>query len=375
MVLVPLATTLRLADILSSSLSALHGHSNPLDLGPVKRAAVLVVDGLGAHNLRGVSGHARWLSSRWASRGLSADAGFPSTTASALTTLTTGVEPGQHGIAGYTLRDPDSGVLINHLKSWRPHVDPDTWQRVPTLFERAHNDGIASLALGEPRFQGSDFTLATWRGAQFQGVNSLPAQGVALREFFDSHDSALAYLYWPALDRTGHSSGCGSLSWTHRLEELDQWVREIESLLHEDEGLIITADHGMVDIASEGKIFIDEGSPLLENVVAWGGEPRAVQLYATTPDAREDLASAWRETLGDAAWVMTRDEVIEGGLLGLVDPQVAQRLGDVVVACQGHSVVYRRAQAGATSMAMVGQHGSVSEIEREIPVIPLGAWA
>ena len=126
MVLVPLATTLRLADILSSSLSALHGQSNPLDLGPVKRAAVLVVDGLGAHNLRGVSGHARWLSARWASRGLSADAGFPSTTASALTTLTTGVEPGQHGIAGYTLRDPDSGVLINHLKSWRPHVDPDT---------------------------------------------------------------------------------------------------------------------------------------------------------------------------------------------------------------------------------------------------------
>ena len=131
----------------------------------------------------------------------------------------------------------------------------------------------------------------------------------------------------------------------------------------------------MVDIAPEEKIFIDEGSPLLENVAAWGGEPRAVQLYATNPDAREDLASAWRETLGDAAWVMTRDEVIEGGLLGLVDPQVAQRLGDVVVACQGHSVVYRRAQASATSMAMVGQHGSVSEIEREIPVIPLGAWA
>jgi len=375
MVLVPLEGSVRLAEIMSSSLLALRGHDNPVGLGPVNKAAVMVIDGMGAENLREVAGHARWLSSRWANRALIADAGFPSTTASALTTLTTGVGPGQHGIVGYTVLDPHSRMLINHLGNWRPQVQPESWQRHPTLFEVAAKEGIASLSLGEPRFQGTDFTAATWRGATFQGVGTLEEQLVAVREFFDSHDRALAYMYWPSLDRTGHSSGSNSDSWIHRLEEFDQWCSGVESSLRGDEAMLITADHGMVDIPQEAKILIEEDSPLLAGVSAWGGEPRAPQLYLSSGDASEDVASAWRESLGPLVQVITKTQAIDEGLFGPVHPDVVSRIGDVILACEGNSALYRSAHATSSSVAMIGQHGSITAREREVPVIPLGAWS
>ena len=375
MVLVPLEGSVRLAEIMSSSLSALRGHDNPLGLGRVNKAAVMVVDGMGAGNLREVAGHARWLSSRWAKRALTADAGFPSTTASALTTLTTGVGPGQHGIVGYTVLDPDSRTLINHLGNWRPHVQPESWQRQPTLFEVAAQEGIASLSLGEPRFLATDFTAATWRGATFQGVGTLDEQLTAVRDFFDANERALAYMYWSSLDRIGHSSGSKSDSWIHRLEEFDQWCAGVESSLRGDEAMLITADHGMVDIPQETKMVVEEDSPLLTGVSAWGGEPRAAQLYLSRGDATEDVASAWRESLGPLAQVLTKTQAIDEGLFGPVHPDVVSRIGDVIIACEGNSAVYRGAHATSSSLAMIGQHGSITPREREVPVIPLGVWS
>jgi predicted AlkP superfamily pyrophosphatase or phosphodiesterase len=375
MVLVQASGSLRLADVLSSCFLALQGAENPLALSPIKKAAVLVVDGLGAHNLRARSGHARWLHGAWSERSLVADSGFPSTTASALTSLTTGVGAGQHGIVGYTIRDPLSGRMINHLKEWAPTVDPDSWQLQPTLFERAAEKGISSLALGEPRFQDTDFTKAVWRGAQFLGVRTLAEQALAMREFFDTHDQALVYLYWPALDRAGHSQGVGSDAWTHRLEELDAEIAALAGLLGQGEGLVVTADHGMIDVPEEHKLILVEGSPLLKNVADWGGEPRVPQLYLDDQDALEDVHACWSEGLNGAAKIMTREQLLDEGWLGPVASGVDKRVGDLTIACIDSLVAYREAHASKASMAMVGQHGSLTAAEREIPVIPLGEWA
>jgi hypothetical protein len=374
MVLASSPESLRLADVLASCLLAVKAEDNVLGLSPVKKAAVLVVDGLGAANLAARSGHARWLGSHWATRNLVADSGYPSTTASALTTLTTGVLPGVHGIVGYTIRDPHSLALINHLKDWQPHVDPETWQLSQTLFEKAARDSIPSLALGEPRFDGTDFTHAVWRGATFMGVKGLLAQGERMREFFDANDRALAYLYWPALDRTGHSQGVNSDAWGHRLEELDDALQGISSMLRKEEGLVVTADHGMVDIADESKVLVEETSPLLDGVSAWAGEPRVPQLYTRDNKVTEDLQQAWSETLGVSAQVMTRERILDEGWLGPVSPEAMPRIGDLSIVCLDPIAVYRTSVASSASQAMIGQHGSITSVEREIPIIPLGDW-
>lgn len=375
MVLVGAPTSLRLADVLTSCVAAMDSADNPFGLAPARKVAVVIVDGLGAASLRARSGHARWLTQAWSRRDLSADSGFPSTTASALTSFTTGVLAGHHGIAGYTVRDPESGEIINHLKQWRPHVDPQRWQRSATHFERAAQRGIPSLALGEPRFSGSDFTTATWRGAEFRGVGSFAEQVEHMRAFFDAHDRAIVYLYWPALDRTGHSSGVSSQAWVHRLEELDDEVERLAAVLRAGEGLVLTSDHGMVDVPDDDKLILDDDSPLLAGVVAWAGEPRVPQLYFDDSGRAAEAASAWSEQLGDSARVMTREEVVDELLMGEVADEVFPRIGEVIIASLESLAIYRRAQSSPTSMAMVGQHGSLTAIEREVPVIPLGEWS
>jgi hypothetical protein len=143
----------------------------------------------------------------------------------------------------------------------------------------------------------------------------------------------------------------------------------------DDEGLIITADHGMLDIAPERKMVVEAGSALLDGVEAWGGEPRVPQLYISDPGAVDAARDAWQETLGVAAVVATREQTIDENWFGPMGPGVAPRIGDIVLACVEPFVIYQASTASPASLRMVGQHGSITATERLVPIIPLGAWA
>ncbi|MGH1550980.1 alkaline phosphatase family protein [Leifsonia poae] len=141
--MLPAAFTTRasLATVLPSSLAALGGQANDLGLPRLDHVVVIVVDGLGAAALRARSGHARTLAPMLG-KTTTIDAGFPTTTAAALATLTTGTAPGEHGLVGYRVRDA-AGRLTNQLSGWDERMDPATWQRSRTVFERATEQGCA----------------------------------------------------------------------------------------------------------------------------------------------------------------------------------------------------------------------------------------
>src|SRR5207247_2398618 len=82
------------------------------------------------------------------------------------------------------------------------------------------------------------------------------------------------------------------------------------------------------------KFDVDEHPDLRSGLALLGGEPRARHLYARR-GAAADLLAAWREALGDRAWVMSRDEAIKEGWFGSVDEAMASRIGDVVAAPPG----------------------------------------
>ena len=115
---------------------------------PASSAVVFVVDGLGALQLRAHAGHARLLAPRMGKKDVARSV-FPSTTAAALTSLLTGEWPGRHGLVGYSVLDASRDVLINQLSGWEKEgIDPATWQRVPTVFERS--PALRSFAVGLP---------------------------------------------------------------------------------------------------------------------------------------------------------------------------------------------------------------------------------
>jgi predicted AlkP superfamily pyrophosphatase or phosphodiesterase len=366
-----------LADVLTSCLSAVRGEANALELGGVKRAVVVLADGLGAHALKASAGHARTLAPML-SKATTASVGFPTTTASSLASLTTGTHPGEHGLVGYRVLDVERDRVFNQLTEWDGPIDPAVWQRCRTVFEIAGDAKIPSFCVGVERYRNTGFTQAVLRGAEFRAAGTIDQRLDEARRILDEHERALIYVYVPELDQAGHSHGWQSRAWTDRLEELDSAARGFGSSLSAEEGMVLTADHGVIDVASHHHIILDDRSGLLDGVRHLAGEPRCLQLHLE-PDAsegqRRDILRRWVDSESGRSWVVSRAEAVATGWFGpQVAPEVLPRIGDILVAARKSIAYYDGRVATDSGRTMVGQHGSLTPDEVLVPLLRFGAF-
>jgi hypothetical protein len=367
-----------LAEVVSSLLAGLGvaGFTNELELDPAQSVCLLLVDGLGWRALREYSADAPFLTSL-AAGSAPITCGFPSTTAASVATIGTGVSAGLHGIVGFSFAIPD-GVLINAL-SWHTHgaserVDlrnsfvPEDIQPRSTALERAAAAGVR-VALAVPQVhRGSGLTRAALRGGDVHGVHALgDLAGNALAALSGS-ERTLCYAYHGDLDLLGHVYGVGSLPWRLQLGHVDRLAATIADGLPPGTQLVIIADHGMVTVPETSRLDFDTEPALQAGVRLLGGEPRARYVY-TEPDATDDVLAAWRELIGDRAWIRTRDEAIAAGWFGpVVDDRIRDRIGDIIVAaCTDLAIV--RSQVTPKLSRLIGHHGSLTADEQLVPLL------
>ncbi|MGI8578777.1 MAG: alkaline phosphatase family protein [Nocardioidaceae bacterium] len=359
--------TWSLADLIPSAIAALDvpGWSNPLGLPTVDSCVVFLIDGLGWRLLLDNADEAPYLSSLIAgTRPLTT--GVPSTTATSLTCLGTGLSPGAHGVVGATCRIPGTERLLNALHWETTKVDPWEWQAHETAFGRAAKAGLAVSVVSKREFARSGLTQASQRGASFVGADSIGERIFATARAA-AQPLSLTYLYDGDLDGTGHRSGSASWAWRYQLAMVDSFAATLRDALPEDTSLIVTGDHGMVDVDSTSRIDVDHEAGLMEGVNLFGGEARFRHLYCDS-GAVQGVSARWRERLGDAGVVRTRDEAIAEGWFGPVDPQVRPRLGDVMVACLG-TVAVVSSERFPREAKLVGMHGSLTPNEMLVPLL------
>ena len=340
---------------------------------PARSSIVFVIDGLGAHNLAARAGHARFLSSAGSKKDVARTV-FPSTTASALTSLLTGTAPGEHGIVGYRALVPDADEVINQLRGWDTDGLDASWQRAVPFTERFAAEGRPAFIVSKAEYAGTGFTHATMRGAEFVAATDVAERTRIAADLAARHPGAFVYVYAPDLDAIGHKRGWQSDEWVAALERVDAAARTLGDALAPGTGALVTADHGMVDVPRHRHVLLAEGSPLLDGVRHIGGERRMLHLYAEA-DAATDLLSRWREAEAGRSWVLSRDEAIAADLFGPVDAAVLPRIGDIVVAARSGIAYYDDRLDDKGAQRMVGQHGSLTNEERSIPLIRLGAFA
>ena len=281
-----------LTGVVTQAIAALEGRSEWF--ATARSAVVFVVDGLGSHNLAERRGHARFLGSAGSRRDVARTV-FPSTTAAALTSLLTGAEPGEHGIVGYRTRIPGTSIAANQLHGWETDgLDPRTWQRSRPLLEIEAEHGRPCFVVSRPDYTGTGFTAATLRGAEFVSSADVRERAAIAADLAARHPGALVYLYAPDLDTAGHRDGWESDRWTDALERVDAAARDLNGAIDPGTGVLVTADHGMVDVPAHKHVLLSDGDPLLEDVEIVGGEPRMLHLYVT-PGRADAVASRWRE--------------------------------------------------------------------------------
>lgn len=363
-VVTPAYGTASLVDLVPSVSAMLRGEpGNVLDLPVAGRVVLLLVDGLGRAQLDRCAADAPYLASL-PQRTLTC--GVPSTTATSLTSLGVGAVPGQHGVVGYTCRIPGTDRLLNALR-WDDAVDPEEWQPLPTAFDAAARAGVATTVVNRRSFEGSGLTVASQRGAQFVSADSPGERLAQAARACAAHAPSLVYVYESDLDATGHREGCESEAWRHQLATVDAFACRLREVLPSDAALVVTADHGMVDVAVDDRVDVDASPELLEGVSLFGGEARFRHLYCRA-GAVDDVLARWRSRLGEDAVVLRRDEAIDAGWFGSVRSEVEPRLGDVVVACVGALAVVS-SERFPHEARLVGLHGSLTPEEMYVPLL------
>jgi hypothetical protein len=367
-----------LSDVVPAVLTAMGaaGFESRISLpANIAGACVLLIDGLGAELL---DTHAEDAPVLAGLRGQTLSVGFPSTTAAGLAAVGTGRQSGEHGMVGYTFRLPGAGVdgsgVMNAL-SWRPHpwgddlrdvVEPERVQPIPTTFERAASSGIAVSVVSGAKFTDSGLTRAVLRGGRYIGVHAIGDLASCVRTAVA--DGGFCYGYHADLDLLGHLYGPGSEAWRMQLRQVDRLVESVVDGLPPGGLLAVVADHGMVATGSSDAVDVDDHPLLLEGVQAIGGEARARHVYVED-GADHDVLAAWRATLADRAWVVSRDEAIAAGWFGArVTDDVRPRIGDVVAAARGSAAMVRRTVEPLES-ALIGHHGSLTTAEQRVPLL------
>ena len=364
-------STRNIAGVAPLLLASLRGAGT--DLAAARSVVLVVVDGLGAIPLRAHAGHARTLASAMAKKDVAGSV-FPTTTAAALTSLLTGVAPGTHGMVGYRVLDPERDRLVNQLTEWDAvGVDPLVWQSAPTVFEQAAAAGYPAFVVGVPAYAGTGFTRATLRGGEFRSAGSVTERVELAWELADAHDGALVYCYLPEVDKAGHKHGVDSAEWVQALEDIDA---ALSRRIPDRVGVLVTADHGMVDVPPHRQLVLDAGDGWHDGIRHIGGEPRMLHVY-TEPDADlSTILGRWRRDLEGAADVLSRTEAIDAGLFGAVVTDASRsRIGDLLVAARSNHAVYDGEAEDQRGRSMVGQHGSLTPEEWRVPFIRMGAFA
>lgn len=371
-----------LADVVPALFAALGvpGFPNVLAVPPARRACLLLVDGMGWELLRAHRREAPVLNAL-ADGTEPITAGFPATTATSVTSIGTGLPPGEHGIVGYTFAGQPGG-LVNAL-TWCSYGDgvpvdlredlvPETFQPATTAMQRAAATGL-SVRLAVPVVhKGSGLTRAALRGAELHGVRALGDLAEVALTALAAPERTFCYAYHGDLDLLGHTHGPGTLAWRMQLTQIDRLVATLLDGLAPGDLLAITADHGMVALDDDTRVDVDTETVLQQGIRLLGGDVRARHLYVE-PGAAEDVAATWREFLGDRAWVVHRDEAIAAGWFGpAVAEHVRPRIGDVLVVSRGRHGIVRSVREPAETR-LVGHHGSLTAAEQLVPFLVAGS--
>ncbi|ORC03799.1 alkaline phosphatase family protein [Mycobacterium persicum] len=340
--------------------------------GRVDRVLVILVDGLGWHLLPELAGDAPLLAAVLAGsagRLHRLDCAFPSTTPTNLVSLTTGAQPGEHGILGFTLNIPGTGTVLNHIR-WRDDPPHTQWQPLPTWFERLTGAGVEVRAVLPQWLVGSGLTAAAYRGAQ-------------LRAAHQDHDyveqvvgelaaaPGLVYGYTAELDTAAHLFGIGSTQWHAAASNVDKLLTRLVEALPTDAALLVTADHGGLNVPAGARLDLDADPRLTAGIRVVAGEPRVRYLH-TQPGATADVLATWRELLAGLADVHSRQEAVATGLFGPVTPRHLPRIGDIVVICRGETAVLATAHEPPETARLIGFHGAATDAETAIPLIAFG---
>ena len=171
------------------------------------------------------------------------------------------------------------------------------------------------------------------------------------------------YAYYEGIDKVAHEYGLGE-HYDAELRFVDRLVADLLEALPRGTALVVTSDHGQVDV---GDRVLDPAPEVMAHVGRQSGEGRFRWLHAE-PGHASALLEAAEACHGDVAWVRSAKDVENEGWFGpRLAPEAAARLGDVALVC--HQPVAFHDPADSGIFDLIGRHGSLTSAEMLVPLV------
>jgi hypothetical protein len=330
----------------------------PSEVTSARQVVVLVVDGLGWDQLRAHAALAPTLASMV---GGPITTVAPTTTATALTSITTGLTPGEHGLIGYRI---DVGGDVLNVLRWHAdrHGDARRVHEPQLLQPFAPFMGESVPIVSKAELERSSFSTAHLRGGRPSSWRVPSSLAVTVGGLLRAGER-FVYAYYDGIDKIAHERGFGEY-YDAELVAADRIVADVIDALPPGAALLVTADHGQVDV---GPRIITPDPGVRRLVHHSSGEGRFRWLHAR-PGTVDELAATALEAHGDVAWVVTRQQMLDEGWFGpVVSPPVQARLGDVALVA--HADVSFDDPADSGPYTLVCRHGSLTAAEVYVPLL------
>lgn len=339
-----------------------------------RQVVLLVLDGAGLSALE------RLPADGFLRRGLrcSLSSVFPSTTASAVTTLLTGLSPAEHGLVGWHVYFRELGAILAVLPG-RPRCGRGDWSQTGLDLERLlglvpFTEGIpVPSTLTQPRaIADSPFSRALRGRALGVAHSGLEEALLGLAERMRSIQGRAYHLvYDAAFDHLAHETGVSSPKAYALLVRQQSAVKTfLDRLSGTNTLVLVTADHGFVDL-DPSKAYDLAAYPDVRDslVLPLSGEARAAFAHVRAGD-RARFEHAVEVAFGAGVRLYRSPDLVEAGVFGagICHPGLRDRIGDYTLIPSGRGVI-REALFGDAEPRMIGVHGGVSREEMQVPLL------
>ena len=306
---------------------------------------------------------------------------FPSTTATALASLSTGVTPQEHGMLGYRLYLKETSAITNMISlsllgndksdnALEAGIDDKTFLNVTTLFEHLRRLGVDSHVLMTKHIAKSGLSRLLYDGAaKIHPVVNLSDMLVTTRETLnEAKGKTFVSLYWAATDAIAHVHSPWTDVFTAELRSIDAALERELSGRVEDTLLVITADHGFVPMDEADYIDITKYPDLYGNLALPPvGDTRAAYLFVRD-GRKEEVSRIIAETFSGNVTCLDAEQALDAGLFGMgeVLRESRDRIGDLIIASTGRKTLYYPYK---DSTKLRGMHAGLTPEEMLVPFV------
>lgn len=318
---------------------------------------------------------------------------FPSTTSAALTAIHSGLSPQEHGLLEWYLYFDEIGEVIQTLpfsplgRMQPPEglrmtgVNPEILFSSKTIYPKFEEKGIAPYLFLEEKYLQSSYTRLATKGANVITWRKLPDLVASLRQLIIGKTSPFcAGVYFDLLDHAEHEFGKFSNQYLVEAKNLfeilqNEFIGKIDSEIAEDLIIVLTADHGQINVDPSATIYLNDYKEVVENlafsqnnkqILPWGS-PREVFLKIKEEKVEEVFSFLQKEFKGKALVIKSR-EAFDQGLFGVGLPHIKffDRIGDLLIIPFGSQTIWYEYLSGER-LEFKGCHGGLSEEEMLIP--------